>query len=647
MTPLTRRRFLGAAAGTSLAAAGALPLPIQQAMAAAPSAGTIDDVEHVVIFMQENRSFDHYFGTLKGVRGFADRSRLRFPGGSDVLRQTSSGPSGGSLVLPWHLDTAKTDAQRVRDLDHGWSGTHNAWNNGLYNNWVPAKSAYAMGYYQRADIPFQYALAESFTVCDQYFCSVQGPTNPNRLYQWTGMIDPGGKNGGPVTDNSEKGYTWTTYAERLQAAGISWRVYQQQDNYDDNPLAWFTNFKKASSTSPLYVNGMQRRTAGAFAADVAAGTLPSVSWIVAPASQSEHPDYPPAYGADYTAKYVLNALAANPAVWAKTVVFLNFDENDGFYDHVAPPVPPAGTADEFISGAPIGLGPRVPMFVISPWSRGGYVNSQVADHTSPLRFLENWTGVKETNISAWRRTVCGDLMSTFDFGTKNTAFPSLPDTTALVAACDAENSLPDAAPPATPVAPVQESGTRPARRVSYFFDTTSWTDTATGRIWFKTVSRGTLGAGFAAYTVNYRSYDNWRYTLPAGGSISDYFSAQTYGGGLYDFDLHGPDGYLRGFKGDVRTWSSTSKGHPEAALSIAPAAPRTLSLALSNAGSAAVAFTVGADGYTGTGGSTVRVAAGGTSTVTLAPSSDGHYDVTVTADVGDGFERRFAGRVYA
>jgi phospholipase C len=647
VTPLTRRTFLGAAAGTSLAAVGALPGSVQAAMAAAPAAGTLDDVEHVVIFMQENRSFDHYFGTLKGVRGFGDRSRLRFPNNSDVLSQTSSGPSGGSTVLPWHLNTATTDAQRVRDLDHGWSGTHTAWNNGLYNNWVPAKSAYAMGYYQRADIPFQYALAEAFTICDQYFCSVQGPTNPNRLYQWTGTIDPGGKNGGPVTDNSEKGYSWTTYAERLQAAGISWRVYQQQDNYDDNPLAWFTNFKKAATGSPLYVNGMQRRTAGAFAADVAAGTLPAVSWIVAPASQSEHPDYPPAYGADYTSQYVLEALAANPAVWAKTVVFLNFDENDGFFDHVAPPVAPTGTADEFIGGAPIGLGPRVPMIVISPWSRGGHVNSQVADHTSPLRFLENWTGVKEANISAWRRTVCGDLMSAFDFTTKNTAFPSLPDTAALVAACDAENSLPDAAPPATPVAPVQESGTRPARRIGYFFDTTSWTDTATGRIWFKTTATGALGGGFAAYTVNHRAYDNWRYTLAAGGSISDYFSAQTYGGGPYDFDLHGPDGYLRGFKGDVRTWSDTAKAHPEAALSIAPAAPTALVLTLTNSGTAAVTFTVGANGYTGGGGSTVAVPAGGTQTRTLAPAADGQYDYTVTASVGDGFERRFAGRTDA
>ncbi|MDF3294012.1 phosphocholine-specific phospholipase C [Streptomyces silvisoli] len=648
MTPLSRRGFLGAAAGTSAAVAlGALPTAVQQAMAASPTGGTLDDVAHVVVLMQENRSFDHYFGTLKGVRGFGDRSLLRFPNGSDVLHQTTSGPSGGSVLPPWHLDTSTTDAQRVVDLDHSWSGTHSAWNNGTYNNWIPAKSAYTMGYYTRADIPFQVALAEAFTICDQYFCSVQGPTNPNRLYQWTGWIDPNGTAGGPVTDNSEAGYSWTTYAERLEAAGISWRVYQQQDNYDDNPLAWFTQFQNASTDSPLYVNGMQRRGADAFAQDVANGTLPAVSWVVAPTDQSEHPAYPPAYGADFTSSFVLQALAAHPEVWAKTVVFLNFDENDGFFDHVAPPVAPAGTADEFINGAPIGLGPRVPMIVISPWSQGGYVNSEVADHTSVLRFLENWTGVKEPNISTWRRTVCGDLMSAFDFTTANTGFPTLPDTKALVAQCDQEQSLPAAKPPTSAPQPVQEPGTRPARPVGYGFDTTSWTDTGTGRLWIKVANTGTLGAGFSIYTVNHRGYGSWRYTAPVGGGFQDYFSALTYGGGPYDIDAHGPDGYLRGFKGDVRTWSSTTKGHPEAAVSISPSAPQQLTLTLTNAGHAAVIFTIGgnAAGDGGSGG-TATVQPGASRTVSLGVAPDGGYDYTVSADTGDGFERRFAGRTY-
>ncbi|MEE4546837.1 phospholipase C, phosphocholine-specific [Streptomyces sp. V4-01] len=652
MSPVNRRTFLHSA-GALGAAVGleALPAALRAASAAAATgSASLDSVEHVVIFMQENRSFDHYFGTLQGVHGFADTARLRFPAGSDVFQQTRSGSAGGAVLRPWHLDTATTDAQRVSDLDHSWSGTHSAWNGGLYNNWIPAKSAKAMGYYTRADVPWQYALADAFTICDQYFCSVQGPTNPNRLYQWSGWIDPAGTAGGPVTDNSEAGYTWTTYPERLQAAGVSWRVYQETDNYDDNPLAWFTSFRNAPTGSALYQRGMLKTTdsVAAFTADVAAGTLPQVSWVVAPAARSEHPAYPPAYGADYAGR-VLAALAAHPDVWARTAVFLNFDENDGFFDHVVPPVPPAGTADEFVGGAPIGLGPRVPMTVISPWSAGGRVCSEVFDHTSVLRFVEQWTGVAEPHISAWRRTVCGDLTSAFDFTRTSTAFPGLPDTAALVRQADAQDSLPAAnAPSSSPAQPAQETGDRPARPLGYRFDTTSWTDTATGRIWFKTVNSGTLGAGFAAYTVNHRAFADWRYTCPVGGSVSDYFSAQTYGGGPYDFDLLGPDGYLRGFQGDVRTAASTTKAHPEAAVTDRGDGA-TLTLTLTNGGHAAAVFTIAANvahGASGGSARTVQVAAGATWTGTVAATAAGRYDVTVTADTADGFARRFAGRLY-
>ncbi len=473
MSPVSRRSLLGAAA----AAAGGMALPTALTAARASAAGSLDQVKHVVIFMQENRSFDHYYGTLSGVSGFADTSLVRFPNNSNVFQQTKSGPAGGAVLQPWHLNTATTDAQRVTDLDHSWSGTHSAWNGGLYNNWIPAKSTKTMGYYQRSDIPWQYALADAFTICDQYFCSVQGPTNPNRLYQWTGWIDPNGTGGGPVTDNSEAGYSWITYPERLQNAGVSWKVYQQADNYDDNPLAWFHQFQTAPTSSPLYQRGMARvsSVATAIAADIAAGTFPAVSWVVAPTAQCEHPTNPPAYGADYIAG-VLGAIGAHPDVWSSTVVLLNFDENDGFFDHVAPPVPPSGTADEFISGKPIGLGPRVPLTVISPWSGGGRVCSETFDHTSVLRFVETWTGVQEPHISAWRRTVCGNLLSAFNFGS-TTGYPTLPATAPLVAAANAQDSLPNATAPNSSTRPPQESGDRPAQPVGYRFDTTSWTDT--------------------------------------------------------------------------------------------------------------------------------------------------------------------------
>ncbi|MFD0577013.1 phospholipase domain-containing protein [Dactylosporangium darangshiense] len=196
--------------------------------------------------------------------------------------------------------------------------------------------------------------------------------------------------------------------------------------------------------------------------------------------------------------------------------------------------------------------------------------------------------------------------------------------------------------------PAPESGDRPANAIGYRFTTTSWTDTTTNRFWFKVVNNGTLGAGFTAYTVNYRTYQAWNYTCPTAGSASDYFSALTYGGGPYDIDLHGPDGYLRGFTGDVRTWTNTSKAHPEA--SVADNGRLGLTLTLTNQGTAPATFTIGRNVATGASGgstSTATVAPGGTWTGTLTATPAGHYDYTVTANVGDGFGRRFAGRLYA
>jgi phospholipase C len=480
-------------------------------------------------------------------------------------------------------------------------------------------------------------------------CAARWP--PARPPARTGWIDPNGTAGGPVTSNSEPGFSWTTYPESLQNAGVSWRVYQETDNYDDNPLAWFTQFRNAATSSPLYTQGMAYvgDVASAIASDIAAGTFPKVSWVVAPAAQSEHPSYAPALGAQFVGN-VLSAIAGDQATWDSTVVFLNYDENDGFFDHVAPPTAPSGTADEFVSGKPIGLGPRVPMTVISPWSTGGVVCSEVFDHTSPLQFVEQWLGVQCPNISAWRRQVCGNMLAAFDFSSTVTAFPSLPSTSAIVAQYESETSLPaPTVPSQSPTTlPTVEPGDRAARPLGYVFDTTSWTDTSTNRIWFKTVNNGSLGGGFTAYTVNYRTYAAWQYTCTVGSSISDYFSAYTYGGGPYDIDLHGPDGYLRGFKGNVLTWTSTTKAHPEAYV-VDNKDGATMALTLTNSGTVATTFTIGANAaYLASGGSssTVTVAAGGSYTTTLAATSAGRYDYTVTASVGDGFARRFAGRLY-
>ncbi len=344
----------------------------------------LTNVQHVVIFMQENRSFDHYFGRLSGVRGFGDPTALQFQNGRSDLYQ----PQAPGYLLPFY-----SSSQCVIDLDHSWGPTHAAWNGGKWDQWVPAKGATTMAYYARGDLAYYYALADAFTVCDAYYCSVLGPTNPNRLYLWTGTIDPNGTGGGPVIDNSEPGFTWTTYPERLEAAGVSWKVYQQPDNFDDNALAWFNQFRSARPGSPLYDRGIATVAdiVAAFRQDVTNGTLPTVSWIIAPADLSEHPIASPASGEVLT-KQLLDALVSNPAVFDSSVFILTYDENDGFFDHLVPPVPPPGTPGEFVNGLPIGLGVRVPAIIISPWTRGGSVCSQVFDHTSIIRFLEACTG---------------------------------------------------------------------------------------------------------------------------------------------------------------------------------------------------------------------------------------------------------------
>jgi phospholipase C len=337
------------------------------------------------------------------------------------------------------------------------------------DNWLPAHRAadgvngpYVMGYHERSDIPFQYALAESFTICDNYYCSVLGPTWPNRMAWMTGTVDPDGANGGPILDNNAPtgGYTWTTYAERLEAAGVSWKVYQQEDNYGTNMLAEFASFQQAKAGDPLYDKGIAFGPEGQFEYDARNDKLPTVSWILPTSFQSEHPDYMPADGAAFVASKI-DAIAANPEVWAKTAFILTYDENDGIFDHVAPPTPPAGTEREFVKGLPVGAGFRVPTIVVSPWTAGGWVSSQPFDHTSSIRFLERLTGVREPNISDWRRSTFGDFTSVFRFDAATAPAPVLPDTSGpLVLARNETSQLPKPSLGGAQTMPAQEPGTR-------------------------------------------------------------------------------------------------------------------------------------------------------------------------------------------
>jgi len=344
-------------------------------------------------------------------------------------------------LLPFHLNTRDNSGQKIPSTSHAWEVQHSAWNDGKMDNWVTAHrkadgahGPYCMGYYTREDIPFQFALAEAFTLCDAYHCSVMGPTGPNRMYWMTGTIDPEGKDGGPMLTNAQipGGARWTTYAERLEQAGVSWKVYQHEPSGTGfNMLHYFKAFQEAPQNSPLFTKGLKVCSEGQFEYDALHDKLPAVSWLCPTSAASEHPDQMPAAGAEFIASKI-DALAANPDVWAKTAFIIDYDENDGLFDHIPPPVPQPGTAHEFVNGLPIGGGFRVPCIIVSPWTTGGWVCSQPFDHTSVLQFLERFTGVHEPNISGWRRQTFGDLTSAFRFKDANAKAPVLPDTSGLL-----------------------------------------------------------------------------------------------------------------------------------------------------------------------------------------------------------------------
>ncbi|HTT85717.1 MAG TPA: alkaline phosphatase family protein [Rhizomicrobium sp.] len=467
MIEIRRRALLkGAAAAGALAA---LDAPFARAFSQTARPSKLGDIDHLIFLMKENRSFDHYFGTLSGVRGFDDPGATRRDG-SSIFRQADARNRDG-FELPFHLDTAKTNAQRLHDLSHAWGPQHMAWNGGAMDSWIPAHRAadgpagpLTMGYLTRADLPFYYALADAFTLCDGYHCSVFGPTDPNRFYYMTGTIDPAGEHGGPATDNEGRNYSWETYPERLERAGISWRIYHDLDDYGCNSCQYFTQYKQLPRTSELYENAMRNRPLYELLWDLKTGNIPQVTWIVMPSTASEHPDYLPAAGEDHT-NQVLQALWSNPSLWARTALILNYDENDGLFDHVVPPVPEPGTKGEYVNGLPIGLGYRVPCLVISPFSRGGYVCGKTFDHTSTLRLIEARFGVEVANLSQWRRETCGDLTAAFGFGEPpRLDLPNLPETEqALKLAEEHAMSLPKPAVPEEQAMPHQEPGMRPRR----------------------------------------------------------------------------------------------------------------------------------------------------------------------------------------
>jgi phospholipase C len=690
-----RRRFLKIAARTAGAAAAlsVFPPSIRRALSLPASniTGTIADVQHVVILMQENRSFDHYFGTLRGVRGFGDRHPVPLASGKPVWHQSD----GEKEIPPFHLDTKNTSALRVASTPHTFSNAQAAWNQGKFGFWPKFKTPLSMGHYRREDIPFQFALAEAFTLCDAHHCSLTAGTDPNRIVSWSGSnFDPERRRRGenctdadseadnqrcwiegmlPTPGYTYKGstFTWPTLPDVLEGAGISWRIYQDpNDNWTGlmhGGLA-FASFRNAQAGSAFYEKGMTHWSLEQLVRDVGNGSLPQVSWILPPMLWSEHPaPSSPLQGAEFTSS-VLEALTSNPEVWGRTVLFLSFDENDGLFDHVPAPAPPSYNLDGTLAGKstldlrgeyfsdperrhlheaddvsgtvrPWGLGPRVPLYVISPWSRGGWVNSQVFDHTSVGQFIEKRFGVTVPAISPWHRAVCGDLTSAFDFaGPNEVGFPNLPyvdDSAAVIAAI---SQLPKPTVPATAERLFQEPGMRRSRALPYELHVHSHAEISASKIALALHNTGIVGAVFHVYDKLHLEHIPRRYTVEAGKTLRDEWLLHA-DGGRYDLWVYGPNGFVREFRGVL--------GRPGEALpevvqeyDVANCAIR---LVAGNEGHRETTLVVRANTYRSDGPWALSIAPGRRESREWSLiASHRWYDFTVT---GDRFERRFAGRL--
>lgn len=715
-----RRDFLKKAAmlAGGMSVSELLSSSIAKAMAIDPKVGsTFEDAEHVVLLMQENRSFDHAFGTLQGVRGFNDPRAVMQPNGRKVWLQRNK---AGHTYAPFRLNIKDSKVTWMGCLPHNWTDQTDARNQGKMDRWLDVKRSgfkefgdmpLTMGYYTRADIPFYYSLADAFTICDQHFCSSLTGTNPNRLYFWTGNIREN-LNGKALVWNGDSEFSgkanWKTFPERLSELGVDWKFYQNEissssSGYYGEANSWLGNFgcnaleyypqyevkyskryrdllaerklklekqieeKKGNGSSGdeafqklevqlqhvlkeqgiytqanfdrlsdhtkdihrrAFVNNsaapdymeleqMEYQEGGTtrslqipkgdilhqFREDVKSGVLPTVSWLAAPQLFSDHPDSP-WFGAWYVSE-IMNILTENPEVWKKTVFILTYDENDGYFDHVAPfaaPNPYKGGSGKVSSGidarleyvrtedqyypesgrdSNIGLGYRVPMIVASPWSRGGWVNSQVFDHTSPLQFLEKIMGhklrkeVKETNISEWRRAVCGDLTSIFRpyhgeaivkpvFLKKKpfyesihqAKFKDLPKGFKALSAEEIDQI--QHRPSESAYFPKQEKGMRNSCSLPYELGVNGNYDAATSSycISFEAANRvfGSRSAGSAFTVYHHGLYSNeagrsWNYALQAGDRLEDSWQLAECASGRYDLSVHGPNGFYRSFKG--------------------------------------------------------------------------------------------------
>jgi len=772
----SRRDFLKKAAvlAGSAGAGNILSTSVLNAMAINPEPGTsFYDAEHVVFLMQENRSFDHMFGKMKGVRGFNDPHPHIQPDGNKVWLQKDL---QGYTYAPFHVDINKTKITWQGGLPHSWNDQVAARNGGRYNKWLPFKTQMTLAHYDRKDIPFYYALADAFTICDQHFCSSLTGTTPNRLFFFTGTIRGEKSENHVAVVNNDQAESqndvfvdWPTFQELLEDNGVDWRIYQNElwtarlpegevddwlGNYGDNPIEYVSRhhvklsayFRKNGDHTvkpPLTAAEVQARYEQLsqkeknlidkafttnisahdylelspftftndlgkeetiqlpkgdifhqFRQDVNEGKLPAVSWLVAPQRFSDHTSSP-LYGTWYVSE-ALNILTQNPEVWKKTIFVLTYDENDGYFDHQPPFVvpnpsdPTSGKVSEGINyatdfenekGSPIGLGYRVPMIVASPWSRGGFVNSQVFDHTSSLMFMEKWLGkktgkkIKSNNISQWRREMCGDLTSVFrPYNKEEINHPeSLMRGKVVSDIGNAKNKPAQTSPLALNKTDIdkinsldafshnqsmhmtkQETGTKFACALPYhlLIDVELKGEIVTLR--YEAVkntfgnAQENVGAPFNMYTnKKFRGIQGkvWAYGVKSGTLLLDEISLQDFDDGIYDFKISGPNGFYRHFAGSIENPSVLVKVHPEQEGLLAKKNSGNLICSFDNNGSTEVIFQFRDHAYKATF-KDFRVKAKSKASLKIDLSGNHQwYDFSITVKGNQNFENRYAGKI--
>jgi phospholipase C len=681
---ITRRRVVqGAGIVSAVAAAGGIAKTAagftdgtEDASYTIPTGftGTMADLKHVVIIMQENRSFDHYFGPMPGIRGLSDKQALNFQDGTDVFQQRDA---SGTIWTPQQDDS-------TWGTDHSFTTL----NGRRWNTWVQEKGAEAMNYHSPAYMSFYWSVASQFSIADQYFCSILGPTDCNRKYHWSGMSN------GEIGNNDESNYDrdWITVAEQLQQVGIDWRMFSDNSgsgsggreayvsdwfgDYGDNELKYFKGFDPngLAADDPALAPGTGLIWRGncqyylpAVASSVAPNNdsaqnleyvltdfvaacqpdaenpLPTVSWITAPYGWCEHPSSDSLHGERYVAS-ILAALQSNPDIWNSTLFIVNYDENDGKFDHVLPPYAEPGTPGEYTNGeeqinvsnivttggSPIGLGPRVPFLMVSPWTRGGWVASEVFDHTSVIKFLETWAAYlgkpfTNPNISAWRRSVVGDLTSALDF-----AHPQIGAVTF--------------ADPVAEIAVNVTAGQMQHRPLPFHGNATLFEDRAAGTVTATMTADGPSGKAlsFQVFPDSYQAFSNTPFTVVTGSSKQYVWDATTTDG-KYAFTIYSNDGFVRSFAGQIVPSTEKDLGIPRADIQLVKGSSPKVAITLDNDGTEPVRYQLVANDFAGS--TQVVYVKGGQSTEVDWPTQDGYYDVIITTDTGNGWTQRYAGRV--